>query len=300
VDLPQSTPVAELELRDAADQTVGTAEVQAGRDTMDWAWDLPTVQPVVKHQRVESAGVGFEGGAGITERQLSFADFTFDRAPAASSLVVRTVLPKGEFALYGGLVLEADGSGQQLLGRSKAKYRQVYVDSDIRVLENTAAMPRAIVVPRARVAPSLGTALSEMVHQPFSPDQDVILADDARTQATPLVTDRGGRGTARVTAYSADEVVVHTSASADAWLVLSDTFYPGWTATIDGTPAAVLRGDVLFRVVAIPGGEHDVAFRFVPASVSIGLPISVGSFALTVLVLAVAGGSAWRRRTTSR
>jgi hypothetical protein len=167
------------------------------------------------------------------------------------------------------------------------------------VLENTTALPRAFIVPQARVAASLGTALNEMVHAPFRPDQLVILADDATTQATPLVADRGGQGTARVTAYGADDVRIHTSSTGDAWLVLSDTYYPGWTAAVDGHPTTVMRGDVLFRVVAVPGGEHDVEFRFEPASIKLGLPISVVALAVVAIALVVAGRPARRRRTTS-
>ena len=80
-----------------------------------------------------------------------------------------------------------------------------------------------------------------MVHQPFQPDQQVILADDTTSQSTGLPPERGGHGTAVVTAYAADNVRVHTSASADAWLVLSDTYYPGWYATVDGKPVATAR-----------------------------------------------------------
>jgi hypothetical protein len=177
----------------------------------------------------------------------------------------------------------------------------VYADRDIHVLENTEAQPRAFLVPRARIAPSLSSALSEMVHQPFQPRQEVILADDAAIQATPLTTDRGGQGTATISMYQDSAITIHTSASADAWLVLSDTFYPGWTAAVDGQVVTVLRGDVLFRVVPVPAGEHDVEFRFEPASVRTGLLISLGALIvlLGALALTLAGKWAHPGRTTS-
>ena len=85
---------------------------------------------------------------------------------------------------------------------------------------------------------------------------------------------------------------------ADAWLVLSDTYYTGWTASIDGQPTTVLRGDVLFRVVAVPGGEHDVEFRFEPISVKLGVAISLVSLAVVVAGLVLAGRAGRPRRTT--
>jgi hypothetical protein len=202
---------------------------------------------------------------------------------------VRATPPVGEIVLYGGAAIGADGSVDQLFGKTKSKYREVYVDNEIRVLEDTAATPRAFLVPSARIAPSLGTALNLMVHQPFQPDQQVILADDTTTQSTGLPPERGGHGTAVVTAYAADSVRVHSSASADAWLVLSDTYYPGWTAWVDGQQATVLRGDVLFRAVPVPGGEHDVEFRFEPVSVKVGLVISLVSLLIVLGGLLFAG-----------
>jgi hypothetical protein len=300
VDVPQGTPVAELELRDASNQIVGTAELQAGRDTMDWAWDLPSVQSSVKHQRVQSAGTTTESGAQPpTTRNLSFADLVFpEPVTDATTLTVRATPPVGEFVLYGGTTTGTDGSVDQLFGKSKTKYRQVYADDEIRVLENTAAFPRAFLVPSARVAPSLGTALSQMVHQPFQPDEEVILADDTMTQSVSLTGERGGHGTAQVTDYGPNRVQVHTSADGDAWLVLSDTYYPGWTASVDGQPASVVRGDVLFRVVPVPVGEHDVVLQFQPTSVRLGAAISLVSLGVLLIGLVVAGRAARRRRTT--
>jgi hypothetical protein len=299
VDVPQGATVAQIELRDSANAVVGTAELLAGRDAMEWSWDLPGVQPYVQHQRVESAGLAFEGNAEPRERQLSFADLTFDRPITASTLTVRATPPTGELTLFGGSVLGPDGSVQQLFGRTKTKYRQVYVDNDIRVLENTTALPRAFLVPSARVAPSLGSALNEMVHRPFQPDQEVILAADANTEAPGLTTNRGGTGTATITSYADASVEIHTSASSDAWLVLSDTYYPGWVATVDGQRTAILRGDVLFRVVPVPAGEHDVEFRFEPNSVQLGLWVSLASLLALVVAVVVAGGWVRPGRTTS-
>ncbi|HEY2594894.1 MAG TPA: YfhO family protein, partial [Chloroflexota bacterium] len=299
VQVPQGAPVAEVELRDSSNRVVGSAELQAGRDTMDWAWSVPAVQASVQHSSVQVAGTTNEpGGPEPTTRSLSYADFSFDWPVDATTLTIRSVPPSGEFVLYGGVLVRSDGTLTQLFGKTDTKYRQVYADNEIRVLENTAAYPRAFLVPTASVAPSLGSALSQMIHQPFQPDQEVILADDTNTQATGLSGERGGHGTAQIVSYGPNDVRVHTSADGDAWLVLSDTYYPGWTATVDGQPASVLRGDVLFRVVPVPAGEHDVELRFEPNSVRIGLGISLACLAMVLFAFGIAGRLGWRRRTT--
>jgi len=99
-------------------------------------------------------------------------------------------------------------------------------------------------------------------------------------------------------AYAAGTVKIHSSASADAWLVLSDTYYPGWVASVDGQPTSVLRGDLLFRVVPVPAGEHDVEFHFEPASVKLGLLISLVALLLVAGGLVLAGGWPRSGRTT--
>src|SRR5262249_36821606 len=226
VDVPQGAPVARVELHDPTDRIVGTAELQAGRDSMEWASDDASVQPYVQHQRVEVAGYASEGTTEPRPRLVSFADLAFDTPVPASSMVIRAVPPSGEFALFGGAVVGADGSSVQLFGRTKAKYRQIFVDDEIRVLEDTTALPRAFIVPLARVSPSLGAALSEMIHQPFQPDQEVMLASDAAPELAGVATERGGQGSATITDYAADNVKIRASTSDDAWLVLSDTYYP--------------------------------------------------------------------------
>jgi uncharacterized membrane protein YfhO len=53
---------------------------------------------------------------------------------------------------------------------------------------------------------------------------------------------------------------------AAALLVLTDQFYPGWTAEVDGKPRPVIRVNYCFRGVVIPRGSRMVVFSFEPQS----------------------------------
>ncbi|HZU75518.1 MAG TPA: YfhO family protein, partial [Dehalococcoidia bacterium] len=79
------------------------------------------------------------------------------------------------------------------------------------------------------------------------------------------------------------------STNGPALLVLTDTYYPGWQAFVDGQPAPLLRGDVLFRVVPVPAGEHEVEFRFEPQSLRLGLLITACAAVLALGALVAAG-----------
>jgi len=79
--------------------------------------------------------------------------------------------------------------------------------------------------------------------------------------------------------------VVEVEAASDALLVLSEVYYPGWRATVDGEPAPILRVDSILRAVPVPAGAHRVEMRFVPLSFWLGAGIS----GLAALWFAVTG-----------
>ncbi len=72
-------------------------------------------------------------------------------------------------------------------------------------------------------------------------------------------------GTARIVEDLPERVVVETDAATPAYLVLSDTFDPGWSATVDGQPAPIRPAYVAFRAVYLPQGKHTVVFTYRPA-----------------------------------
>jgi hypothetical protein len=84
-----------------------------------------------------------------------------------------------------------------------------------------------------------------------------------------------------------NRVGVHLSASTAGWLVLSDVWYPGWHATVDGQDAALVRGNYLYRAISVPAGEHKVVFSYRPASFWMGLAIGLAALLIFVVI-------AWR------
>lgn len=124
---------------------------------------------------------------------------------------------------------------------------------------------RALFVPQAVTA--LPEQVLKAVRAPgFDPERAILLDDWFSAPVTA-----GARGDARVTYEDSGEVVVSVRSDGPGWLLLLDSWYPGWRAEVNGAPEAVRRGDYAFRAVPVPAGESTVRFRYVPFWAWIGL-----------------------------
>lgn len=82
----------------------------------------------------------------------------------------------------------------------------------------------------------------------------------------------------------ANAVTIEVNAARDSWLILADTDYPGWTATIDGEPAYMYRANLAYRAVQLETGAHTVRFEYRPGWLLPGAFITAVA-ALGILVL---------------
>jgi hypothetical protein len=101
-------------------------------------------------------------------------------------------------------------------------------------------------------------------------------------------------GSTSVTSYTPGHIVVQADARRTSLLVVSESFYPGWRASIDGRPTGILRANYLSQGIIVPEGKHTVELSYEPGSVRYGALISLaGLFGLAALVI-------WSRRGSRR
>jgi hypothetical protein len=163
-----------------------------------------------------------------------------------------------------------------------------YDGPDARIYANPYAQPRAWVVDRARPVDSEEEALDAVLEPGFDPRAAAVVEE-------PLPGLEPGGGRARIERYEPERVRIEATARGRSLVVLSDIWYPGWRATVDGREAPVERVDYLLRGVAVGPGTHTVELTYRPASWRAGWLIS----ALAAVGL-VATGLLLRRRAGAR
>ena len=159
-------------------------------------------------------------------------------------------------------------------------------DANTVLLRNPHALPRAYTVYDVQPAPEPLALMQTLA----DPDFDPLARSYAEgVAARPPVSRRGDA--ARIVVDEATRVEVEAELAADGMLVLVDSVYPGWQASVDGEPVEILPANHLFRGVLLPAGRHRVVFRYRPWTVPVGAAVS------GLAAIAIAGLWVHARRT---
>jgi hypothetical protein len=284
--LPDHTPIVRIRLQDKNGQII-EREIQTGRDTSEWAYDHPDVRPFVKHQRARLAESLDANGAKVHRylARLSFERAEIERIEFdclrsdANLLIVRASLydapSRTSFPLM-SLNLPAE------------RWLKVERFGQVDVYENLKVMPTAWFVRRVRAMPS-EKVLSAVKEgkldngQEFNPAEVALFETEdfgGRPIEFPPVGDPAGSEVA-VLHYDPQRIELRTRNPQPAFLVLSEVYYRGWEARIDGVKTPVERVNYILRGVAVPPGEHRIEFVFRAHSFRLGAIYSgVGALVL--------------------
>jgi hypothetical protein len=171
------------------------------------------------------------------------------------------------------------------LERSDPTLDLVY-DGEVNVYENEDVLPRAFLVPEFKVVEDRSAALEVLTGDDFDPSAYVIL----EKEPTSLAPAAGGvptRSEVKIVEYTPNKVVVEVACATAGFVVLSDLYYEGWQAFVDGAEQEVYRADSAFRAVQLAAGQHRIEFVFDPLSFRIGAIVSLTSLLLTAVLTGV-------------
>lgn len=148
---------------------------------------------------------------------------------------------------------------------------------------NREYLPRCYIVPEASVIPDRELILYSLLSPHFDARALVILED----KSAPRIRGGGvpGAGQARITSYSPHRVEIRAETDRAGYLVLADTFFPGWKAFVGEEEAEIYRANYVQRAVHLEPGRHQVEFVYRPASFRIGAAVAAAALAASAGLL---------------
>ncbi|MBI2909990.1 MAG: YfhO family protein [Chloroflexi bacterium] len=294
LDIQQGEEVAEIVVRGEGGESQ-IVKMRAGQHLSELAYDRDDVRPKVRHRKAPVA-LTLPGADHLNRPQdvnLYFAELSLSAPVKVTRLDFRYVHAKGRIQLYG--VSLFDGKTVTQVPAS-AKYVKVYEDEETVIYENPTPLPRAFIVNSVKVVPSDPRTLGEMAQGDIDVTRTAVVEEEI-PELRGAAIGPGEPGTpAKITFYSPTRATVEAEPASEGLLVLSDSYYPGWTVLVDGEPRKVYRADYLFRGVPLSAGRHRVEFIYDPPSLKLGAAVSLGA----ALVLLVAAACGLRRRGDER
>lgn len=168
------------------------------------------------------------------------------------------------------------------------EFPAIYADNQVKVLENSEALPRAWIVHDAQQVSS-GEALPLLTTGAVDPRRTALL----ETSLPPLAPAANPEAEqVAIITSKPDRLRLATHSVAPGLLMLSETYDPGWKAYIDGEAAPVFVADHLLRAVPLPAGNHEVELRYEPQTLQIGVVISAFTSVILMVPVFILG---WRR-----
>jgi hypothetical protein len=164
-----------------------------------------------------------------------------------------------------------------------ATFPIAFADTSSFVYENPEPLPRAFMVHEAITTDSAIQALTYFESIDIDPKRTVVLEGVDPPTATPSTVS----GQATIIAETPQTIEIATESDAAGYVVLLDTYYPGWEASVDRQPTPIYRANYLVRAVFVPAGQNTVRFEYKPVPFQVGLWLAL----VTIICIGIVAAS---------
>jgi hypothetical protein len=280
-DVPQGFMVARL-IIETDDGQREEFPLRVGIETADWDYERKVGRVAYDRPKVaysfpafwRSFGRDFTGYTYVTR-------FDFRSSVQVVGIELDVVEPDVHLNIVAASLFNKNGQSislAQLSGKNDFIVR--FLSDTVAVWENLNYLPRVFIVHNAE---SFTRRLEfYRIQEPsFDPrrvvllDRGPALSDGATTPAQDWV---------EIIDYKPESVRLVAQTDRAGYLVLLDSWYPGWRAFVDGREVPVYRANFLFRAIPLEPGEHSIVFELRPLTLYVGAVVSALCFAFTCLV----------------
>lgn len=135
-----------------------------------------------------------------------------------------------------------------------------------------------IVKPSEEILPFMNS-------EKFDPRKIVVFEQGCHTPKHRMLSKQPVNGRIKVLAYHHDNILIQTNTDNPCFLVISEIYYPGWKAELDGKPVDIFCGNYIFRSIFLPKGIHEVRFYFDPVSLKLGAIWSILTLIVSLFII---------------
>lgn len=279
-DLPDGFLAGQVQLV-LVDDSVLKLPIRLGKETADWAIDVIPA----RHSKPVGARTfaGYLPSVGHEFQAHAYSN-RYDLSAYSSpikAIGAQSFLPDGGLAIESISLIDERGntvSLAMLIGQNDLV--SVFNSHTASMWENRQVLPRAFVVHQADVIPD-DQVWAKLIEPAFPAERVVLLSEGQSLREPENFPDQ-----VVFAEYSPERLVMQTNTLHTGYLVLTDSWYPGWVARVDGKEAAIYRADYIFRAVYLEAGKHQVVFEFHSTSIWWGAWIS-GICAVIILAFGV-------------
>lgn len=159
------------------------------------------------------------------------------------------------------------------------RYQLIWQEGKFKIYENLKALPRIYFADKIILKRNSKEIIDEILTGNHL-DKFAVVEEPINLNIKNI-----NSGNIQLVKYSLNKITLSTSSPEDKLLVLTDNYFPGWYAKIDGVSTKIYRTNYTFRGIIVPKGNHTIVFEYKPMSFKIGIFVSLIFLFLTAVVV---------------
>ncbi|MEP7341504.1 MAG: YfhO family protein [Acidobacteriota bacterium] len=312
-EIKDGEKVAEISISCQNQQRL-VADILAGQDTAEWAWERADVRSAAKHHLAMVA----ESWPGDSDSSFSAHSYLAKvklppnalKCTGKPLVQIKSQVREGVTLILRALSLYDRDTGKshflaQLppnLFEDESRWRKLDIAAsdkgyrNLQVFENLRVLPRYWLVHHAQVKTEedqlKAIRAENMEEEFFDPQKSVLIRPESAADLDQLVNasppdpaSSSNQERVSIISKTPTETVIDIQAQGNALLAISNVFARGWRGQLDGVEIRLHKINYLFQGIAVPAGQHRIRLFYWPRSLTFGASASLIALLVSLYLL---------------